>query len=466
TASWVIEMDEPAVATDSSGVPLAIEKSPLDFADEAGASGQETAAPEVSLPEEVPITTLPGGDQAAPVVVEPHPVQESRKRGREGIDANAPPKSLRRDHADLQPSGVPADVSGPDPLAFADAASPPPADVIRSSQGVAAAGDPGSENVSSSTVVGSSGSVPAGGDGFLIAPEVSGEETLKAAFEDYKRQQDQMVEQRCAEMDVRLDAISAFADVVSAGISKGMSEGLKHGVEHGHAQRTVESLEAYDPEAEAKFAAALQSLKDLKLPLLDQLEGLKDASMDVIMASLYLEGDTGGDAPQFIRDLRPSSSQLAIPVYPEPYGHGVRGRWGCNPLMRRTMYLVRYVGILISMGINASVPYVREKGVSSWLDLIIILWTQRTWGSSSTQFLFPSPKRALMPSPRLLFALSTSPLDCGCLTDAKCCVIFSLSHQSLNVLSANCLPLSEIISPGMPKRHTMLSHTNFFTCPP
>nr|GFB46704.1 hypothetical protein [Tanacetum cinerariifolium] len=88
-------------------------------------------------------------------------------------------------------------------------------------------------------------------------------------------------------------------------------------VEHGHAQRTVESLEAYDPEAEAKFSAALKSLKDLKLLLLDQLEGLKDAPMDVLMASLYFEDDTGEDAPQFIRDLRPSSSQLSIPVYLE-----------------------------------------------------------------------------------------------------------------------------------------------------
>nr|GFC54796.1 hypothetical protein [Tanacetum cinerariifolium] len=127
TASRVIEMDEPAVATDSSGVSSAIEKSPLDFADEAEASGQETAAPEVPPPEE----------------------------GREGIDANAPPKSLRRDHADIRPSGssrggkslaamqlclasnifmyegVPADVSDPDPLAFADAPSPHPTDVIR-----------------------------------------------------------------------------------------------------------------------------------------------------------------------------------------------------------------------------------------------------------------------------------------------------------------------------------------------
>nr|GFD20012.1 hypothetical protein [Tanacetum cinerariifolium] len=77
---------------------------------------------------------------------------------------------------------------------------------------------------------------------------------------------------KCAES---LEMRQAFVDVVSAGIVKGMSEGLKHGVEHGHAQRTIESLEAYDPEAEAKFAAALQLLKDLKLPLLDQLEGLK-----------------------------------------------------------------------------------------------------------------------------------------------------------------------------------------------
>nr|GFC94715.1 hypothetical protein [Tanacetum cinerariifolium] len=32
------------------------------------------------------------------------------------------------------------------------------------------------------------------------------------AFEDYKRQQDQMVEQRCAEMDARLDAMSIDFD--------------------------------------------------------------------------------------------------------------------------------------------------------------------------------------------------------------------------------------------------------------
>nr|GEY37433.1 hypothetical protein [Tanacetum cinerariifolium] len=85
------KMDEPAAATDSSGVPSAIER--------------ETAAPEMPPPEEVPSATAPGGNQAAKTAaVEPPAVRESRKMGHEGIDANAPPKSLRRDHADLRPS--------------------------------------------------------------------------------------------------------------------------------------------------------------------------------------------------------------------------------------------------------------------------------------------------------------------------------------------------------------------------
>nr|GFC16398.1 transposase (putative), gypsy type [Tanacetum cinerariifolium] len=191
-----------------------------------------------------------------------------------------------------------------------------------------------------------------------LQKQVSREEKLKAAFEEFKRYEDNRVEQRCAEIDVHLDALSidfdeelylhmltaiagrrwvigcglrlaimkcgdslelrqAFADVVFAGIAKGMSKGLRHGVEHGQAQLSLESIEAYDPEAEAKYVAALQALKDLKYPLVDQLEGLKDAPTEVIMASMYLESDTGDDAPQHVRDLRPSSSQLTIPVYPE-----------------------------------------------------------------------------------------------------------------------------------------------------
>ncbi|GKD95688.1 hypothetical protein Tco_1379585 [Tanacetum coccineum] len=111
--------------------------------------------------------------------------------------------------------------------------------------------------------------------------QVTGEERIKAAFEEFKKYEDDRV----------------FADVVSARIAKGMSEGLKHGVEHRKTKLDLEAIEAYDPKADTKYVAALHALKDLKYPIVDQLEKLKDAPIDVVMASLYLESDSGEDAP-------------------------------------------------------------------------------------------------------------------------------------------------------------------------
>nr|GEY00437.1 hypothetical protein [Tanacetum cinerariifolium] len=473
TANRVIKMDDPAVATDSSGVPSTIEKSSLDFALEAEAWDQGTATPEMPPSEDVPASIAPGTGQAKEVgAVDPPTAAESRKRGCDGIDVNAPPKSLRRDYADPRPSGsshggkslaaiqlglastasmpedAPTGVNDPNPLSFADPPARPPADVTQSSQGIAAAGDPKSENASSPAEVGSPKSVyrPEWGvtNGNLLdtpeacqdlvdhvamgsqlclrfeqeakllrksvaqvarrdrriqareleiknleallkaeantkkaaedrsaglSQELENMQKLKAAFEEFKRQQDEQVEQQCAEMDARLDVLSidfdeelyahmltaiagrrwvigrglrlavmkcseslelrqAFADAVSARIAKGLSEGLRHGLEHGQAQRSLESIEAYDPEAKAKFVAALQALKDLKYPLVDQLESLKDAPMDVIMVAVYLESDTGDDASQDIRDLHPSSSQLTIPVYSEV--RDPQNPWACK----------------------------------------------------------------------------------------------------------------------------------------
>ncbi|GJT41285.1 hypothetical protein Tco_0941150 [Tanacetum coccineum] len=61
--------------------------------------------------------------------------------------------------------------------------------------------------------------------------------------------------------------------------------------------RDLAAVEAYDPEANSKYVKALQDLKDLKYPLVDQLEKLKDAPMELIMASLHLESDSEEDAP-------------------------------------------------------------------------------------------------------------------------------------------------------------------------
>nr|GEW86246.1 hypothetical protein [Tanacetum cinerariifolium] len=141
-----------------------------------------------------------------------------------------------------------------------------------------------------------------------LQAQVTGEEKMKVAFKEFKRYEDDKVEQRCAEMDARLDKLSvdfdeelyphmltaiarirwvirhglrqaimkcaesselrqSITDVMFAGLAKGMSEGLKHGIEHRRADRDLADIEAYDPE--------------------------------------------------WIRELHPSSSQLKIPVYPE-----------------------------------------------------------------------------------------------------------------------------------------------------
>nr|GEV02100.1 hypothetical protein [Tanacetum cinerariifolium] len=100
------KMDAPAATTDSSGVPSTKERSPLDFAHEVGASDQGTVTPEMPPSEDVPATEAPVAGQAEETAAtDPPAAPESRKRGREGSDVNAPPKSLRRDHADPRPSG-------------------------------------------------------------------------------------------------------------------------------------------------------------------------------------------------------------------------------------------------------------------------------------------------------------------------------------------------------------------------
>nr|GEX03896.1 hypothetical protein [Tanacetum cinerariifolium] len=163
-----------------------------------------------------------------------------------------------------------------------------------------------------------------------LQAQVTSKERIKAAFEEFKKYEDDRVSSRCAEIDARLDALSiyfheelyphmlmaiagrrcvirhglrlasikcaestevrhVFTDVVSAGISKGMSEGLKHGVEHEKAKVDLMAIKAYDPKADTKYVAALHALKDLKYPLVDQLDKLKDSPIYVIMSSLYLE---------------------------------------------------------------------------------------------------------------------------------------------------------------------------------
>nr|GEV06299.1 hypothetical protein [Tanacetum cinerariifolium] len=88
TTLRVIEMDELA-ATDSSDVPSTIERSPLDFAHEVGASDQGAAAPEIPSSKDVPATVASGVGQAEETATMDPPIApESRKRGHDGTDVN------------------------------------------------------------------------------------------------------------------------------------------------------------------------------------------------------------------------------------------------------------------------------------------------------------------------------------------------------------------------------------------
>nr|GEY30367.1 transposase (putative), gypsy type [Tanacetum cinerariifolium] len=170
TASRVIEMEDSAVETDSSGVPSTIERSPLDFSNEnpsqqsTGGNGkeeqdQEAVALEVPPPENV--TTTGVAPEAGPTegiaATGPRVIKKRRKRGNDRVDTNAPPKVLRSDHADSRPTqstlggkslaaiglgmgstcpvptsrDTPMDVSDPDPLSFADPQSLPTANVAQ-----------------------------------------------------------------------------------------------------------------------------------------------------------------------------------------------------------------------------------------------------------------------------------------------------------------------------------------------
>nr|GEX42265.1 hypothetical protein [Tanacetum cinerariifolium] len=152
TANRVIEMEDPAAATDSSGVPSTIE----------------------SPAERVAATDPPA-------------VKERHKRGHDGVDTNALPKVLRRDHADPRPTestrggkslaaielgmgstrptpapqGAPVDVSDhPVSLSFNNPQSRPWQMLPnKSSKGASVAGDPESENTSFASMVGSPESI-------------------------------------------------------------------------------------------------------------------------------------------------------------------------------------------------------------------------------------------------------------------------------------------------------------------
>nr|GEV44050.1 hypothetical protein [Tanacetum cinerariifolium] len=232
-----------------------------------------------------------------------------------------------------------------------------------------------------------------------LQSQVTGEERIKAAFKEFKEYDDDRVSSRCAEIDARLDVLSidfdeelyphmltaiagrrwvighglrlaimtcaesielrkVFTDVMSARIAKGMSEGLKHGVEHEKPKVDLAAIEAYDPQPDIKNVTTLHALKDLKYPLVDQLEKLKDAPIDVIMSSLYLESDSRKDALQLIRELQDILLENAIAANISRAKKKKKCRVVCRVHKVGSTHHVK------SDGIPVSVPTVASQGLA------------------------------------------------------------------------------------------------------
>ncbi|GKC09278.1 hypothetical protein Tco_1000888 [Tanacetum coccineum] len=134
TANRVIDMEDPAVASGSSGTPSTVERSPLNF-------DNENPAPTVT---EGTGAEDQAQDEEEVVVIEP-PVnkrrkQMRRKRVNEEVEVNVPPKVLRKDHVSspAQDDSTTAKiVSDPDPLSYSKPQPFPEQDIAQSSKGTA-----------------------------------------------------------------------------------------------------------------------------------------------------------------------------------------------------------------------------------------------------------------------------------------------------------------------------------------
>ncbi|GJV39995.1 hypothetical protein Tco_1418435 [Tanacetum coccineum] len=119
---------------------------------------------------------------------------------------------------------------------------------------------------------------------------VTGEERIKVIFEEFKKYKDDKVEKHCAEMDARLDALSIDFDEELYPHMLTAITGRRWVIGHGLRQAVMKCTESIE---------------------------LRWAFANVMSAGIAKESDTREDAPQWICDLRPSSSQLTILVYPE-----------------------------------------------------------------------------------------------------------------------------------------------------
>nr|GFB01798.1 hypothetical protein [Tanacetum cinerariifolium] len=123
-----------------------------------------------------------------------------------------------------------------------------------------------------------------------------------------------------------VDYQTSLGKVISLAIDQGIQQGLEAGIDHDKPGKDLSTVVAYNPRVKACYKKAIGELENISLPFLARLESYKDASLDRVMVSLYLEGfpNVEDETPNF-RKLQPVLEQVTIPIYYERGGSHVPG---------------------------------------------------------------------------------------------------------------------------------------------
>ncbi|GJT70469.1 hypothetical protein Tco_1029755 [Tanacetum coccineum] len=133
-------------------------------------------------------------------------------------------------------------------------------------------------------------------------------------------------EDQSAELDARIADLNHGMDTeiyphMLTVVARRRWKGLEAGIEHGKVSRSLAEVKDYDSGVEAEYVVVVSEFENVYLPLLEQLEALKDSSLELLMSSLTLEGGHGDEdlTPEFCR-LQLVSEQVIAPVYFERGG--------------------------------------------------------------------------------------------------------------------------------------------------
>ncbi|GKF92607.1 hypothetical protein Tco_0279326, partial [Tanacetum coccineum] len=163
--------------------------------------------------------------------------------------------------------------------------------------------------------------------------EIDGEAKTREEFASLQDATSWRFEEPSAELDARIADIRRDVDTdlyphmltAIAGRRLVLGHGIRLAVmkcaqysELEKADRALAQVEAYNPEIESKYVAAVREFENVSFSLLEELETLKDSPLDLIMSALTLEGDANS-TPE-LRKLQLSLDQVTVHVYSESSG--------------------------------------------------------------------------------------------------------------------------------------------------